>query len=248
VCVGQATRLAEFLTDQGKAYRAEIMFGITTDTQDGSGQVLTKKPPDITRQDLQRVLPRFLGVIKQVPPMYSAVRKDGKHLYEYARQGIEVARIEREVTISRLTVEHWLDDEFPRAALEIECSKGTYIRTLCHDIGLELGCGAHMSSLVRVRSGPFTLEESWTLAEIEEQVGQGNYEFLLPLTAGLDLPLVQLSTDRVEAFRHGLATRQGQVSPGVWTEGQAVQVWSDEKCLGIATWRDEQLCPSKVFK
>jgi len=248
ICVGQATRLAEFLTAQGKAYRAEITFGVTTDTQDAFGQVTELKTPDINIRDLNKVIKSFEGAISQCPPMFSAVRKNGKHLYEYARQGIEVARSEREVIISKLTVERWIEGEYPRAILNIECSKGTYIRTLCHDIGRELGCGAHMSHLVRLRSGPFRLEDSWTLEAIEEEIGRESYSFLLPLTTGLDLPLVLLAPERVKAFRQGLSTSEQQVvaSPGV--EGQIVQVWSEEQCLGIARWRDGELLPSKVFK
>lgn len=248
VCLGQATRFAEFLTEQGKAYRAELTLGISTDTQDGYGQILTRQTPEVTVREFEGVLGRFQGVVRQTPPMYSAVRKDGKHLYEYARQGLEVERLQREVVIAGLKLERWIEGQFPQAVLDIQCSKGTYIRTLCHDIGQELGCGAHMSYLIRTRSGPFLLEDSWTLEEIEEQISVDKHEFLLPSTAGLELPIVRLPLERSAAFMQGLSTRERQVLGGEYVEGQTVQVWSDEKCLGVAIWRDHQLWPSKVLK
>ena len=163
LCVGKGTRLAEYITEQGKAYLAEVTFGVTTDTQDGFGKEVQHSKPDLKQSDLEQVIPNYIGKISQIPPMYSAVRKEGKHLYEYARQGLTIERAPREVTVYSLKLVKWYEGEFPRAILDIRCSKGTYIRTISHDLGQALGCGAYMSNLLRVRSGPFTIQESWTL-------------------------------------------------------------------------------------
>jgi len=249
LCVGKGTRLAEYITEQGKAYLAEVAFGITTDTQDAFGkETQVVASTDLRQSDLERVLPTFMGKISQTPPMYSAVRKEGKHLYEYARQGITIERPSREVSIYNLKLEKWYEGDLPRAILYIECSKGTYIRTLSHDLGQALGCGAHMSNLLRVRSGPFKIQESWTLEEIEEAVCESVYPFLLPLTAGIDLPRVHLSAVRAKAFRHGLPTKRELVKALPPEENRSyVQVMEDEELIGIGVWREDSLFPHKVF-
>lgn len=276
LCVGKATRLAEYITEQGKAYLAEVTFGVTTDTEDAFGKKVSQSRLNLKQSDLEGVLPKFLGKISQTPPMYSAVRKGGKHLYEYARQGLTIERKSREVFIYSLKIVKWYQEVFPRAILDIECSKGTYIRTICHDLGQVLGCGAHMSFLLRIRSGKFKIQDSWTLEEIEEAVQKSNYEFLLPLTAGIDLPRVFLSTARANAFRHGLPTHSRFADRGLWFEdssllfkersGQSetnsgirttnlesgasnlVQVIEKGKLIGIGIWREEGLFPHKVFE
>lgn len=272
ICVGKGTRLAEFITEQGKAYLAEVTFGIATDTQDAFGNVVCQTTPDLKQQDVERVIPKFLGKLKQTPPMYSAVRKEGKHLYEYARQGIAVERPPREVFIYNLKMVKWYYEAgaYPKAMLAIDCSKGTYIRTICHDLGQALGCGAHMSYLLRIRSGLFKIKESWTLEEIEEAVRQSSYDFLLPLTVGIDLPQVFLSAGRAAAFRCGLPTKREFVrfpAEGLLTEGDLcskkesrlpegnkdgqkpvyVQVLEGGALLGIGVWREEGLFPHKVL-
>jgi len=247
ICVGKATRIAEYLTQQGKFYRAEITFGIATDTQDSYGKALKTVQPHICKDDLLEVLPRFCGLIQQIPPMYSAVRQKGKHLYEYARQGIDVDRVSRTVTISCIDLLSWFEGEYPQAVLDIECSKGTYIRTLCHDLGEALGCGAHMSYLLRLRSGPFGILESWTLEEIELCQKQGSNSFLIPIKSCLELPKVTLYQERARAFCNGLPTRTGQVEGTSGIEGTFVQVFEGEKLLGIGVWRESGLYPHKVF-
>lgn len=247
LCVGKGTRLAEYITEQGKTYIAEVTFGITTETQDAFGKVIKRTSPEVRQSDLERVIPSFLGKIAQLPPMYSAVRKEGKHLYEYARQGLAVERTPREVSIYKMKLEKWYEGEFPRAILEIECSKGTYIRTISHDLGQVLGCGAYMSYLVRTRSGPFKIQESWSLEEIEEAVNKGNFTFLLPLTAGIDLPQVVLSAVRGNAFRHGLPTKRELVKSLSKGNESYVQVIENGDLIGIGIWREEGLYPHKVF-
>lgn len=248
ICLGKGTRLAEYITEQGKEYICEVTFGVTTETQDSYGKVIQETKPLLKQRDLESILPNFIGKILQVPPMYSAVRKEGKHLYEYARKGISIEVKPREVSIYKLKLEEWLEGEIPKAILAIECSKGTYIRTISHDLGQTLGCGAHMSYLVRVRSGPFKIQDSWTLEEIEESAHDSNFSFILPLTAGIDLPRVSLSEARANAFRNGLPTRREQVKICDNKSEPLVQVIENGELIGIGIWREEALHPHKVFK
>ncbi|MGE4273613.1 MAG: tRNA pseudouridine(55) synthase TruB [Desulfitobacterium sp.] len=248
ICVGKATRLAEYLTTQGKSYRCEITFGITTDTQDASGEILNIKPTQVSEMDFRSIIPAFSGSIQQIPPMFSAVKHQGKRLYELARQGVEVERKSREICIGRIDLKEWTAEEFPKAVFEVDCSKGTYMRTLCHDMGIALGCGAHMSGLVRLRSGPFHIEDSISLESIQECMDREDYSFLIPLPKVLELPRVSLPPQRATAFRNGLSTAKNQVeekTQGV--EGMEVQVFSEGDFLGIGIWREQQLCPHKVF-
>ncbi|HWQ89835.1 MAG TPA: tRNA pseudouridine(55) synthase TruB [Desulfitobacteriaceae bacterium] len=252
ICVEKATRIAEYLVPQGKLYRAEITFGIITDTQDSFGKVLQTVQPCINRDDLQQILPAFCGQIQQLPPMYSAVRHKGKHLYEYARKGYAVERAARTVSIACLNLLSWSGGKYPRAVLDIECSKGTYIRTLCHDLGEALGCGAHMSFLLRLRSGPFGIQESWTLEEIEECIPHNPEALFIPVKNCLDLPALILSGERAKAFANGLPTRRENIA-GVdgnerIAEGIFLQVFAGEELLGIGVWRENSLYPHKVLR
>lgn len=156
VLVGRATRLCSYILESDKRYVAGVKLGLTTDTLDITGNVLSETKANVTKENLLSTLQKFKGVISQVPPMYSAIRVDGKHLYDMARQGIEVERSSREVTIHNLELLSFGGDEF---VIDVTCSKGTYIRTLCDDIGKELGCGATMTSLRRVETAGFKIED-----------------------------------------------------------------------------------------
>lgn len=247
ICVGRATRLAEYLTNQGKSYRAEITFGIVTDTQDAQGEILRSIQPEVKEDDFIKVLPQFLGSIQQIPPMYSAVRHQGKRLYDLARQGIEVERVSRTINIQRLEPLSWQEGFYPKAVFEVDCSKGTYVRTLCQDIGEALGCGAHMSKLVRLRSGPFRLEDSWTFEEISKAIEEGKEDFLIPADRVLDLPRVNLTPERAQAFRHGLPTSQRSLLDQKLPESGHVQVFMENEFIGIGKCNDQSLYPYKVF-
>jgi len=167
VFVGQATKAVEFAEKGSKEYIAGLRLGITTNTEDTSGEVLTQTDVTVTRADVEAVLPRFMGKISQIPPMYSAIKIGGKKLYELARKGVEVERKAREITIEELEI---LDEISPEEYLiRVVCSKGTYIRTLCHDIGAALGCGAAMSSLRRTMAAGFTISQAVTLEEVQEK-------------------------------------------------------------------------------
>lgn len=166
IFIGRATRAVEFAAEGEKEYVAGLKLGVTTDTQDMTGTVLAERPAAVTADELERVLEGFRGPILQIPPMYSALKRDGKKLYELARRGVEVDREPRPITIHALTLEG--GDGPADFTLRIRCSKGTYVRTLCHDIGQALGCGGAMSALRRTMACGFTLEEALPLATVLE--------------------------------------------------------------------------------
>lgn len=210
ICVGRATRLAEFIAGSDKAYRAEITLGLTTDTQDSFGVVTAETDAShIGKGDLAYALPKFQGEIMQVPPMVSAVKVGGKRLYELAREGVEVERQARPVTIQRLQLLDFRPGTHPVAFLDVVCSKGTYIRTLAADIGAALGVGAHMSYLVRTRSGGFGLEDAATL----EDLAAGRARMMPPAAALGSMPRATVTGPAVERLRHGVAPRMALDAP-----------------------------------
>lgn len=176
VCLGSGTKLCDMLTDKDKEYKAVMLLGVTTDTQDTTGQVLSEKAVTVTEEQVRQACMSFLGRYKQVPPMYSALKVNGKKLYELAREGKEVERKAREVEIFNLQI---LSVKMPRVEFLVHCSKGTYIRTLCADIGEKLGCGACMESLLRTKVGGFSLEHSVTLAQLEALRDEGQLDSVL---------------------------------------------------------------------
>lgn len=178
IFLGRATRVVEFATEGQKRYIAGIRLGQTSDTQDSTGTMLAQSTPSITKEQLQQALTPFRGDIQQIPPMYSAIKIQGKKLYELARKGKEVERPPRPITISHLEL-LTETNQHGDPLLHIECSKGTYVRTICHDIGVNLGCGAVMSSLVRTSAAGFTLEQSYTLDEIINHTAPAS--LLLPI-------------------------------------------------------------------
>lgn len=193
VFVGQATRAVEFAENGEKEYVAGLRLGLTTDTQDSTGQVLETCPVSVDRGELEAILPRFTGPLEQIPPMYSAVKIGGQKLYELARKGREVERKPRPITIFSLEV---LEQTSPTDyVLRVRCSKGTYVRTLCHDIGQALGCGGCMSSLRRTMAAGFTLDQAVTLDQAQEQ-GEA---LLLPTDSLFSLyPIFLLKSERAE--------------------------------------------------
>lgn len=179
VCLGSGTKLCNMLTDTDKEYRAVLLLGKVTDTQDASGKVVEEKEVKVSIQEAEEAAMSFLGGYSQIPPMYSAIKVDGKRLYQLAREGKEIERKPRDVRIHALEIE---SVELPRMVLRINCSKGTYIRTLCHDIGQKLGCGGIMESLVRTKAGMFLAEDALSLADIEKLSDEGRLsEKVLPV-------------------------------------------------------------------
>ncbi len=185
VCFGKATKLCDMLTDKSKTYETVMLLGKTTDTQDISGTALSEGSFDkIDNEMAEKCIGEFVGDYLQVPPMYSALKVNGKKLYELARQGIEVERKARPVVIHHIRI---LEMDLPRVRMEVSCSKGTYIRTLCHDIGQKLGCGACMEELVRTQVSRFTLAESYTLEQVRELKEAGRLdEIIVPIDAMFD--------------------------------------------------------------
>jgi tRNA pseudouridine55 synthase len=203
VCLGWGTRIIEFLMDTTKIYRARIELGKATDTYDGSGKITRQGDPsgiDIVR--LEQALESFRGTIQQTPPMYSAVKHKGQPLYKLARAGIDVERKSRTVKIHRLEIISW---QAPEVTLDIECSKGTYIRSLAHDLGQALGCGAYLKSLVRTRCGIFDIKDAISITQLEEACRRGDWQqFLHPIDSVLQ-DLQEIVVDEVgeEAIRTG---------------------------------------------
>ena len=204
MCIGRGTKISEFLMADEKQYIAEITFGIVTDTQDISGEVLSRADVSFTREDFETVIGEFVDEISQIPPMYSAIKIDGKKLYELAREGKVVEREARTITVSGIEILEFSGD---KARLKVDCSKGTYIRTLCHDIGQKLGCGACMSALTRTRSGSFFIENSFTLEEVEEKAKSGDFGFLISIEDVFsDYEKIILAENNAKKIRNGIKT------------------------------------------
>ena len=177
VCLGKATSLCGMLTDQSKIYETVLLLGKVTDTQDLTGRVLEERETQgLTEEEVRSCIAGFAGDYEQLPPMYSALKVNGKKLYELARQGIEVERKKRKVRIHEISIQ---EISLPRVRMKVHCSKGTYIRTLCHDIGRKLGCGGCMESLLRIRAGCFELSDCVRLGDVEAACAAGNLDKIL---------------------------------------------------------------------
>lgn len=176
VCVGQATRISEYLLAHDKTYRATIRLGIETDTYDADGQISAAHAVNVDEAAARRALTKFIGDIRQVPPMHSAIKREGQKLYELARAGIEVERPARPVTIHAIDLLDW---QSPDLTIDVKCSAGTYIRSIAHDLGQELGTGAHLIALRRTASGPFTVDEAITLDSFEALVRDHQWQLQL---------------------------------------------------------------------
>lgn len=205
LCLGEATKFAGELLDADKAYDATIRLGVTTETADAEGAVIEVRPVNVTDAAIATVLASFVGDILQVPPMYSALKRDGKALYEYARQGIEIERKARRITIQSICL---LGREGDMLSIAVDCSKGTYIRTLAEDIGKALGCGAHLAGLRRTRIGRHTLDGAVTLEQIESGNLIERDRLLAPVDTLLaSLPCALLSESEAQQLNHGQPLR-----------------------------------------
>jgi len=211
LCLGRATRIVEYLSESPKAYRATIRFGLVTDTWDLEGEVIEEREwQGLSLAEIQQVLPQFQGTIEQVPPMYSALKHQGKPLYKLARQGITIARKPRRVEIYRLSILDWCP---PELVLEVECSKGTYIRSLAYELGQALGVGGCLVGLVRTAVGPFRLEDAVALSTLEEAKDWRRY--LLPMDRALiGLPAVVLDEETARRLRFGQSIALGDAPEG----------------------------------
>ena len=248
LCFGHATKLAHDLLDADKTYEARVVLGQTTTTGDVEGEVIFSSDKVITRSQWDAIVQQFTGEIKQTPPMYSALRKDGKPLYEYARAGIEVERETRDVTIFKLET---LSFDYPHVAMSVTCSKGTYIRTLAQDMGEMLGVGAHLSGLRRTAVGDLQLSNALTLEQLEAIPEAERAAVLLPLDALLqDAPALYLNRELAARFAHGQRLPWG--SQQFAADVTLRMYWQDDALpqpmlLGLATQENGVISPQKVL-
>ena len=245
ICVGQATRVAEYLSDSGKAYQADINFGTATDTYDAEGTITaTASTADLTLNMIQETLEQFRGPQMQNPPLYSAIKIQGQPAYKRARAGEVIVLEPRPIVIHSLEILEWIP---PRLTLAIECSKGTYIRSLAHDLGMQLGCCAYLEALVRTRSGPFTLSDSITIEQFADAVETNSKQhYSFPLDKALEqYPAFKIDAETVERIKHG-NTFNNSVANNF---GPARVYDTNGAFIAIAEWNEKQLAwqPKKVF-
>lgn len=201
ICVDDATKVAQFIVEQTKAYDAQVTLGVETDTLDAQGKEVARAPvPNLGPAELEAALARFRGTFLQTPPMYSAVKVQGRRLYELARSGESVERAPREVTVSELVLKDYADG---RLTLSVTCSKGFYVRTLAHELGRALGCGAHLSALRRTATGSFRLEQAVPLADVVANPAAARERLISVGQALAGLPALTLTPPQVERARHG---------------------------------------------
>jgi tRNA pseudouridine55 synthase len=250
VCVGKATKLAEYLMHGVKVYRAGLRLGISTDTHDAEGEVVSQAPVQVTEDEIRRAMSSFFGPIEQIPPMYSALKHQGRPLYELARKGIEVERTPRRVKIHELLLEDWSPpgtNTGPHLTIRVTCSSGTYIRALARDLGRCLGCGAHVMTLTRLACGPFNLEEAVNLEELIQAGAEGRLGEVMhpPDAAVADWPSLILDEESAWRMAHGQSVAGTAMEKGDW-----VRVYSSKgEFLAIARWNQSIGCwrPHKVF-
>lgn len=238
VCVGKATKAVQFITDKRKKYRTTIKFGIQTETYDKYGAIVEEKPVEhIDLNQLEEALKDFRGIIQQMPPIYSAIKKNGKKLYQYALEGEEVEIQAREVEIYSLEIVDY--NEKDEVVLDIDCSKGTYIRSICHDLGQRLGCGAAMWQLIRLESTPFAIEQSYTLEEIDSAAVAGTIDNMLQSVDIIfkELPFIEIKPTAKKAALGGSPI----YGKGVLKDIEAMdadkeyRLFSDGEFLGVGT-------------
>ncbi len=250
LCFGAATKFSQIQLDADKTYEAVLLLGLKTTTGDAEGDVIeTRSVPEITPELLEKLTAQFTGPIAQIPPMYSALKKDGKALYEYARKGEEIEREARNIVIYELNMAV-AQDKRAQAAIKliVKCSKGTYIRTLGEDIGEAIGCGAHLGSLRRIETGGYTVDQCISLLELEEMDEAGRDARLLPPQSLVaSFPSVTLDADNAGRFLSGLRRRG---SPGQWgNDAQLVQVYGSDPVafLGSGHVTADELIPQRLL-
>ncbi len=250
LCFGEATKLSRFLLDADKEYDSTFVLGVDTSTADAQGEVVARRDAvGVTRERIEKVLAGFRGEIEQTPPMYSALKHQGRPLYELARAGVEVERKARRVIIHKFELVDYAPGEQGRLKVRVRCSKGTYVRALAQDIGAALGCGGHVSELRRLRSGPFTLPQSVDLSSIEQLAGQQDWarmrELLLPVDSAIEgMPTVVLPEISSYYLRQGQAVLAAKMPAEGW-----VRIVDDSgKFLGIGELLDDgRLAPRRLI-
>jgi len=243
VLIGPAVRLSEYVSASDKRYQAVVRLGTRTDTYDADGRVVSTSPVDITEQQFEEALKKFVGTIEQVPPPYSAVKIKGRKAYEMAREGEEVDLSPRIIQVYNLELLEWAP---PEAVIDVYCSSGTYVRSLAHDLGEALGCGAHLVGLRRTKSGRFTLRDAVPLRKLREHFENGTwYQLVIPAAEALsDWPSVELTSDQMEAVRHGHRvpgdSSKGKLARGISEQGELVALLEFDDAAN--EWQ-----PKKVF-
>jgi tRNA pseudouridine55 synthase len=243
ILIGPAVRLSEYVSASDKRYQSIIRLGTTTDTYDADGHVTSSAPVTITETQFENTLKQFIGEIEQVPPPYSAIKVKGKKAYEMAREGEEVDLQPRKIQVYNLELLEWAP---PEAVIDVYCSSGTYVRSLAHDLGTNLGCGAYLVGLRRTKSGRFTLRDAVPLRKLREAFDQGNwYQYLIPAAEALsDWPAVELSVEQVDSVRHGhrILAEEGAkgMARGISQQGELVALMEIDPAT--QEWQ-----PRKVF-
>nr|WP_288665564.1 tRNA pseudouridine(55) synthase TruB [uncultured Dorea sp.] len=249
VCLGKATKLCDLLTDKNKTYEAVLLLGKATDTQDITGEVLEEKSTEaLTEEKVREAIEGFIGDYEQIPPMYSALKVNGKKLYELAREGKVIERKARPVKILDIQI---LEIDLPKVRMEVSCSKGTYIRTLCHDIGEKLGCGGCMESLIRTRVSTFRIEDAKTLDEIEALKQEGKLaELLVPIDAMFpSYPKIMVKDDWKAFAKNGnpLDLKMLKEACGQDEETQVRLYDESGKFIAIYQWKEKKYHIVKMF-
>jgi tRNA pseudouridine55 synthase len=252
LCFGEATKFSQDLLEADKTYEAVVRLGQKTTTGDAEGEVLAERPVTCDRAALDAAIARFMGEIDQVPPMHSALKKDGRPLYEYARAGQTVERPARRVTIHAIEVLDCALPQAPAFTMRVKCSKGTYIRTLAEDIGEALGCGAHLTGLRRIAVGDLTLDGAVTLEQIDAQPDEARPDMLAPVDALLQrCPPVTLDAEACSRFLQGQRIAQRDLPAGsVPQEGTLARVYGGEppRLLGVARMLEGALRPERLVR
>ncbi|CAI8696306.1 tRNA pseudouridine(55) synthase TruB [Burkholderia cepacia] len=244
LCFGEATKFSQDLLEADKTYEATMRLGLRTATGDAEGEVIDTRPVECDRAAVEAALARFTGEIVQVPPMYSALKRDGKPLYEYARAGQTVEREGRNVTIHALDL---LACEMPDVTFRVTCSKGTYVRTLAEDIGEALGCGAHLTMLRRTGVGALTLEHAVTLDALSDADESARDAWLQPVDALLStFPSVRLDDACAKRFLHGQRLPLSELGPIDAADGERVRVYDATRLLGVARKANGVLAPERL--
>ncbi|MBP3326488.1 MAG: tRNA pseudouridine(55) synthase TruB [Coprococcus sp.] len=249
VCLGNATKMCDLLTEKNKSYTCVMLLGKTTDTEDITGKVLTENNNIPDEETVKSAIMSFVGDYQQLPPMYSAIKVNGKKLYELARQGIEVQREKRPVTIHRIEIEK---TTLPRVTFRVSCSKGTYIRSLCRDIGEQLGCGAVMEQLVRTEVKGFAIKDSLKLSELERARDEGNLmEHIIPTDMLMkDLPALHVNETSMKLLLNGNKLAPSDFEENEIIDGKNVRVYDAEgefKALYAYDNDKGQYVPFKMF-
>ena len=257
VCIGKATKVCEYLTEHDKVYEALLHLGMETDTQDIWGNVLGEQEVSLGEEEIRGIIEKFVGDMQQIPPMYSAIKVNGQRLYDLARRGMEVERKPRDITIFSIDI---LEIHLPRVKMRVHCSKGTYIRTLCHDIGMAAGCGGCMEQLVRTKTGTFSLESALAIGEVEkiakgeDEQGRKLEDILIPLeNVFLGYRKVYGKKEAETLLFNGNPVPLPFLSPGKGEEfkpEECVKMYSESGTfIGLFTYdmAKKRFCPRKMF-